>query len=113
MPSFPKNTHRQLVAGRQSARKLLAGPFMFTGTMIEDLIKLVEKAEDQASVQDSMELAHNTITAIKGTDLKQWLTELGVSDSVLNTVFKQGFKVSITIEVPAKNSADGDIGKAS
>jgi hypothetical protein len=42
--------------GRQATRKLLYGPFTFTGTMIEDLVNLVGKMEDQAQVQNGIEL---------------------------------------------------------
>ena len=47
MRASPKNRRRQLVDRRQSSREVSSAPLVFTGTMIEDLIKTVKKAEGQ------------------------------------------------------------------
>jgi len=44
----PQNKVRRLLDRCQATRKGSAGPLVFTGTMIEDLIKAVQKAEAQA-----------------------------------------------------------------
>jgi len=44
----PKKRRRPLLDRRQAPRKGSAGPLVFTGTMIEDLIEAVQKAEAQA-----------------------------------------------------------------
>jgi hypothetical protein len=44
----PKKKRRRVLDRRKATRKGSPGPLAFTGTMIEDLIKAVQKAEAQA-----------------------------------------------------------------
>jgi len=50
---------------------------------------------------------------MKESEIRQWFSKLGFSESALNAIIRKGLKVSITLELPDQESEAGDEWKAS